>query len=172
MEQGKTQVAFSHFLGYDKGPDGSWVINEKEAEIVREIYDLFLAGTTINQIARVLTDKKYKTPGGKDIWKTQTVNSILTNEKYKGDALLQKSYTVDFLTKETRKNHGEKKQVYVHGHHPAIIEPERFDLVQSEIKRRSKHQRQISNNSPFTAKIICPDCGGFYGHKVHHGRNV
>lgn len=172
MEQGKTQVAFSHFLGYDKGENGAWVINEKEAAIVREIYDLFLGGKTINYIAKHLTDKKIKTPGGKDKWGVQTVNSILQNEKYKGDALLQKTYTVDYLTKQTKKNEGEKRQIYLHGHHPAIIEPERFDLVQEELKRRSEHRRQISNNSPFTTKIVCGDCGGFYGHKVHHGKNV
>lgn len=172
MEQGKTHVAFSHFLGYDKGKNGEWVINEQEATVVREIYDLFLAGKTIRSIAQNLTDKGIKTPGGKTVWGTQTVNSILQNEKYKGDALLQKTYTVDFLTKEVRKNNGELKQIYVKNHHPAIIEPERFDLVQVELKRRSKHRCQISNNSPFTTKIICGDCGTFYGHKVHHGKDV
>lgn len=172
MERGMTQVAFSHFLGYEKGKDGEWVINEKEAAVVREIYDLFLGGKTIRSIAQHLTEKGIKTPGGKDIWRTQTVNSILQNEKYKGDALLQKTYVADFLTKEIRKNHGERKQIYVVKHHPAIIEPERFDLVQQELKRRSKYQLQLSNNSPFTTRIVCGDCGTFYGHKVHHGKDV
>ena len=172
MEQGKTHVAFSRFLGYEKGENDKWIINEKESAIVREIYDLFLSGRTIRSIAQYLTDKGIKTPGGKTVWGTQTVNSILQNEKYKGDALLQKTFTVDFLTKEIRKNNGELKQIYVKNHHPAIIEPERFDLVQVELKRRSKHRCQISNNSPFTTKIICGDCGTFYGHKVHHGKDV
>ena len=172
MEQGKTQLAFSRFLGYDKGKNGEWVINEKEAKVVREIYDQFLSGKTIGSIANRLTKKGIKTPGGKEVWGTQTVNSILQNEKYKGDAKMQKTYTADFLSKEVKKNTGEKRQYYVKGHHPAIIEPDVFDLVQVELERRSKLRLQISNNSPFTTKIICGDCGSSYGHKVHHGRDV
>jgi hypothetical protein len=94
--------------------------------------------------------------------------SILSNEKYKGDALLQKTYTVDFLNKTIKKNEGEHLQYYIEGSHPAIIDPETFDLVQSEIKWREPNRRQLNNNSPFAAKIICGECGGYYGSKVWH----
>lgn len=93
-------------------------------------------------------------------------NSILTNEKYKGDALLQKRFTVDFLTKTKKNNEGEVPQYYVQNSHPAIIEPDEFDAVQAEIGRRKELGRPCGCNSPFSAKIVCGECGGFYGSKV------
>lgn len=101
-----------------------------------------------------------------------TVKSILSNEKYKGDACLQKTFVVDFLTKKSKKNEGERRQYYVHNHHPAIIEPEVFDLVQEELKKRSRNRRSLCNNSPFTTKIICADCGGYFGHKIQRKKQV
>ena len=94
--------------------------------------------------------------------------SILQNEKYKGDALLQKTYTVDFLSKTIKKNNGEIPQYYIQNSHPAIIDPDTFELVQNEIKRRSLGRRHLHKNSPFTAKIICGECGAYYGRKVWH----
>ena len=97
--------------------------------------------------------------------------SILSNEKYKGDELLQKTYTVDFLSKTIKKNEGELPQYYIEKSHPAIIDPETLDLVQSEIKWRQPIRRQLNNNSPFAAKIICGECGGYYGSKVWHSNS-
>ncbi len=85
-----------------------------------------------------------------------------------GDALLQKTYTADFLNKTMKKNEGALPQFYIENSHPAIISPETFDLVQSEIKRRQPNRRQLNNNSPFAAKIICGECGGYFGSKVWH----
>lgn len=90
------------------------------------------------------------------------------NEKYKGDALLQKSFTVDFLTKKSKLNEGEVPQYYVANSHPAIIEPEIFDLVQYEMKQRKAEGRFTSSTHPFSGKIVCGHCGGFYGSKVWH----
>jgi hypothetical protein len=90
------------------------------------------------------------------------------NEKYKGDALLQKGYTVDFLTKKRKKNEGEIPQFYVENSHPAIIEPDEFDAVQAELERRGKLGRPVSCNNPFSARIVCGECGGWYGSKVWH----
>ena len=98
----KVSLPYKNFLGYEKGKDGVPKIIEKEAKIVRLIYRLFLEGKTISAITKHLTDNKIPTPAGKEKWYTTTVRSILTNEKYKGDALLQKCYTIDFLTKKTR----------------------------------------------------------------------
>lgn len=168
MADGKFSLAYKHFLGYEKGEDGLPKIVEKEAEIVREIYRLFLEGQTVRMIADHLTAKKVPTPRGKEKWSVSTIMSILTNEKYKGDALLQKTYTSDFLTKTVKRNHGEVPQYYIQNSHPFIIKPETFELVQQEIRRRRPKRRQLHRSSPFTAKIICGDCGGYYGRKVWH----
>jgi len=171
MMDGKFAVAYKHFLGYQKGEDGRLEIVESEAAIVHKIYDLFLDGRTIRSIAEQLTREGIPTPAGKTIWSVSTIKSILSNEKYKGDALLQKTYVSDYLTKRVKRNQGEVQQVYLSNSHPAIIEPETFDLVQTELKRRSQDKSKLSNNSPFTTKIICMSCGEYFGHKVFHGND-
>ena len=168
---GKVSLPYKYFLGYEKGSDGLPKVVEKEAEIVRMIYRLFLEGKTVSYIANHLTNLKIKTPRGKNKWTTTTVKSILTNEKYKGDALLQKCYTVDFLTKKKKKNEGEVPQYYVKNSHQAIISPETFDLVQTEVKNRSKSTHHLNSTSPFSSKIECSECGGFYGSKVWHSNS-
>ncbi|MCX8129700.1 MAG: recombinase family protein [Clostridia bacterium] len=90
----------------------------------------------------------------------------MSNEKYKGDALLQKYFTVDFLTKKRKSNEGEVPQYYVQNSHPAIIEPDEFDAVQAEIERRKGLGRPSGCSSPFSEKLVCGDCGGFFGSKV------
>ena len=136
FSKGKVTVPFKRFLGYDRGEDGSLVINEEQAVTVRRIYDDFLSGKTPYAIAKDLTAEHIPTPGGKEVWSRNVVKSILTNEKYKGDALLQKVYTVDYLTKEKRKNNGEVTRYYVEGSHEPIIEPQKWQRVQEEFERR------------------------------------
>ena len=167
MEAGKFSLAWSSFLGYRRGSDGLPEIVEEEAETIREIYQRYLDGETFKAIANALTQKGVKTPMGKDVWSVSTIRSILTNEKYIGDARLQKTYTVDFLTKEIRVNNGERKQWYIHDSHDAIVSPETFELVQKEIKRHCS-RRGSYFDSPFTKKVVCGDCGGYYGHRVWH----
>lgn len=133
---GKVTVPFNRFLGYDRGPDGNLVVNPEEAVTIRRIYSMFLQGMSPYGIATKLTADGIKSPGGKEKWNAGAVHSILTNEKYKGDALLQKSYTVDFLTKKKKINEGEIPQYYVEGNHEAIISPEVFEQVQRELERR------------------------------------
>ena len=120
MADGKVAVAYSRFIGYDKGEDGNLVVNPEEAKTIRLIYGEFLAGLSYRAIADKLTSMGVRTPGGKEKWCQGTVKSILTNEKYKGDALLQKSYIADFLTKKQVINHGEIPQYYVEDNHEAI----------------------------------------------------
>lgn len=167
MEAGKVSLAWTHFLGFKKGPDGLPEIVEKEAETVRRIYNMYLDGQSFLSIADALTQDGIKTPSDKDLWRAETVRSILTNEKYKGDARLQKTYTVDFLTKETRVNNGERKQWYIHDSHDAIVSPETFELVQKEIERRCS-RKGCFYDSPFSNKVICGSCGSYYGHRVWH----
>ena len=171
MEEGKFSLAYKHFLGYEKGEDGLPRIVEHEAKIIREIYQLFLDGSTALSIADYLTSCQIPTPRGRKKWSTSTIMSILQNEKYKGDALLQKTYTADFLTKKVKKNCGEVPQYYIENSHPAIIDAETFDLVQKEIERRRPHRHQLHRSSPLNAKIICGECGGFYGRKVWHSNS-
>ena len=168
---GKVTVPFHRFLGYDRGPNGELVLNPEQAEIVKRIYALFLQGKTYRGIAKTLTDEGVKTPGGKESWSDSTIKSILGNEKYKGDALLQKSYTSDFLTKKKKVNNGEIPQYYVEGNHEAIIDPETFDMVQREMDKRGKGKKYHSGIYPFSTKIKCGECGSWYGSKVWHSND-
>lgn len=168
MQKGTVHMAYSCFLGYCKGKDGRPEIVEEEAEIVRSIYRMFLDGMTMRHIASYLTAQGILTPKKKHVWSVSTVRSILTNEKYRGDALLQKTYTTDYLTKKVKKNDGEVRQYLVENSHDPIIEPEVFELVQEKIEKQSGYRAKIRDNSPFSNKLICADCGGFYGHKVWH----
>lgn len=129
FSDGKVSMPYKHFLGYCKGKNGLPEIVEKEAAIVRRIYALFLEGKSPAAIARLLTEEGIKSPGKKANWRPNAVISILKNEKYKGDALLQKRFIVDFLNKKQKVNEGEVPQYYVQNSHPAIIRPEIFDVV-------------------------------------------
>ena len=169
---GKVSMAYGQFLGYEKGPDGTPVVNEKEAETVRLIYRLFLEGKTPLGIKKALETAAIPSPSGKSQWSVTTINSILRNERYKGDALLQKSFTVDFLTKTMKPNHGELPSYYVKGSHPAIIPADEFEMVQVEIERRSHQGRSYSGSSIFSSKLFCADCGGIYGPKVWHSNTM
>lgn len=168
MAKGKVSVAYSNFLGYDKGPNGEFVINEEQAEIVRQIYRLFLAGYSFTAIKDELEKNGCVPPMGGEKWHISTIRSVLQNEKYKGDALLQKQYSTDFLTKKRKKNNGEVPQYYVEGHHPPIIEPDIFDLVQSTFRRNQKAGLRGTGKFLFSGKIECEQCGGWYGPYVMH----
>jgi len=168
---GKVSVPFSNFLGYDRGDDGGLVINPEQAETVRLIYRLFLEGKTYGTIANHLMSLGIKSPGGKDNWVPGTVRNMLSNEKYKGDALLQKRFTVDFLTKKQKINEGEVPQYYVEGSHEAIIDPLVFDMVQQEIQRRKANGARHSSAGLFSSRIKCADCGNWYGSKVWHSNS-
>ena len=169
MADGKVSFAYSRFLGLDKDKEtGKIVVNPKQAEIVKLIFRLFLEGKTPHAIAAYLTTQNIKTPGGKDVWSQQTIRRMLSNEKYKGDALLQKEFTVDFLQKKLKKNEGEVPQYYVEGNHEAIISPAVFDMVQDELAKRSKEKTKYSGATIFSNKIKCADCGSWYGFKIWH----
>lgn len=171
FSDGKVSLPYKRFLGYRKGANGLPEVIPEEAAIVRRIYNLFVIGKTSCTIAKLLTLAGVPTPGGKEKWQASTVESILQNEKYKGDALLQKAFTVDFLTKKMKRNEGEVPQYYVENSHPAIIAPEEWRLVQSEIARRKALGRKYSGSSVFSTRLVCADCGDFYGAKVWHSND-
>ena len=166
---GKVSFTYSRFMGLDKDPEtGNIVVNKEEAKIVKLIFGMFMEGLTPNAIANELTRLGITPPGGGDRWWAGTVQRMLQNEKYKGDALLQKNVTVDFLSHKLKKNEGEAPQYYVEGNHEAIIDPKVFELVQAEIGRRKKGKSRYSGVSIFSSKIKCGDCGEWYGAKVWH----
>ena len=158
-------------LGYKKvGKDDDghdvYEIVEEEAEIVRRIYREFIAGYSITQIAKRLNADGIKTKLGKDTWRHNVIESILTNEKYTGNALLGKTFKPDVLTKYRQKNDGKKAPIYyVEDTHPAIIETEMFELAKKEMQRRRDSNEQklgggkYSSRYPFSGMLVCGICG-------------
>lgn len=169
---GKVSVGYKQFLGFEKGEDGVPQVVEEEAKIVRFIYRAFMMGKTGYHIAKMLMEAGIPSPGGKKEWQASTVMSILQNEKYKGAALLQKSFTVDFLEKRMKVNEGEVPQYYIEHSHEPIIDPLEHDRVQLEISRRKALDRHYSSGHLFSSRVICGDCGGFYGRKVWHSTDI
>ena len=165
---GKVTIPFSRFLGYDRGEDGNLVINQEQAKLVRYIYTLYLDGGSLTGIARRLQAEGHQTATGSKQWSASQVRNILTNEKYKGDALLQKSYITDFLTKKQVKNEGEVPQYYVTGNHEPIIAPAVWDFVQAELAAHGTGRRSTSRQRTFSGKIRCAQCGAWYGSKTWH----
>ena len=159
-------VPFAHFLGYDRGIEkGEFVINEHEARIVRFIYMLALEYYSPNFIAKLLMELEIPSPSDKKVWQTSTVESILANEKYKGDARLQKKFTVDFRTKKCKINEGELPQYYVTGGHESIIAPETWDAVQ---QISLPEGQRLTRRYPMSGKLVCGECGGRYGMMLWH----
>ena len=172
-QQGKVQVNHNRFLGYTKDENGHLIIDPEQAEIVKRIYREYLEGSSMDKIADGLMADGILTGAGKTKWHTSTINKILRNEKYMGDALLQKTYTTDFLTKKRIKNNGTVPQYYVEGDHEAIIPKELFMQVQAElVRRRVVHvsptgkKRSFSCNHCFAQMVFCGDCGELY-RRVH-----
>ena len=163
FSDGKITLPYKCFLGYEKGEtkDDPPVINPEQAELVRRIYTEFMHGKTTYGIAKMLTAEHIPTPAGKEKWRSKTIESILTNEKYRGSARLQKKFTVDFLTKKMKPNEGEVPQYYIEESHEAIIDPAEWDAVQDEMERRKAIGKAYSGKSVLSAKIICGDCGAW-----------
>ena len=166
---GIMSLGYSTFLGYKKGANpGDMEIVEEEAVIVRRIYDEYLAGKSPGEIAKRLTADGIPTPAKKTKWHPSTIISILHNEKYRGDAKLQKCFTTSFLDHKMQKNTGQLPIFYVSENHPAIIKPEVFEMVQEEFRRREAAGGRAQCVSIFSGRIVCGDCGCFYGRKKWH----
>lgn len=172
-QQGKVQVNHNRFLGYTKDENGHLIIDPEQAEIVKRIYREYLEGSSMDKISAGLEADGILTGTGNARWHTSTINKILRNEKYMGDALLQKTYTTDFLTKKRIKNNGTVPQYYVEDDHEAIIPKELFMQVQSELVRRrvvhtspSGKKRSFSCNHCFAQMVYCGECGELY-RRVH-----
>ena len=178
-QQGKVQVNHNRFMGYTKDEDGNLIMVPEEAEIIKRIYREYLEGKSLVGIGRDLEKNGILTAAGKPRWRPETIKKILLNEKYIGDALLQKTFTVDFLTKKRVKNEGHVPQYYVENSHEAIIPKELFLQAQEELHRRNniytgvdKNKRLYSSKYALSTITFCGDCGDIY-RRVYwniHGR--
>jgi len=184
--EGKVSMPYKQFMGYRKGKDSVPEVVEAEAHIIRTIARRYLEGATATTIARELNDAGIPCPSRKSLlgddeieaekawkktarWSSSTIESILTNEKYKGDAILQKTYCTDYIRKTMVVNDGsEIPKYYAQNSHPAILSAEVFDLIQMEMDWRRSLAGRYSGKSCFSSRVVCGDCGAFYGSKVWH----
>lgn len=173
FKNGNVPIKYKTLLGYKKGADGLPEIVPEEAEIVRLIYRSYLDGMSLKQIADTLNSRGLRTKHKNASWQIEIVKSILVNEKYSGDALLQKTYVTDCITKKTRKNNGELPMYLVKNHHEPIISHEDFNRVQEEMARRSAkrviadkltktEQGKYSAKYALSELLICGECGEHY----------
>ena len=171
--EGNVSFHYKNFLGYRKGDDGKPEIVPEEAETIQYIYERFLAGDSHQTIISKLESNNILTPGGKEKWTYGTLHSILTNERYMGDAIINKTYTVDCISKKKKRNNGERAKYYVENNHPAIIDRVTFGKVQEELARRSglRKVKQVgtktelgkySSKYALTELLICGECGTPY----------
>lgn len=172
-EAGNVYFQYKRMLGYRKGVDGQPEIVPEEAEIIRRIYRRYLAGCSLGQIKQELEQDNIPTAQKVERWSSAVIHNILTNEKYMGDALLQKTYITDCITKKVKKNMGERPMYYVENNHPAIIPRETFDQVQKEMTRRSSKRKVLqksgktelgkySGKYALTELLVCGECGSPY----------
>ncbi|VTT02558.1 recombinase family protein [Streptococcus dysgalactiae] len=162
--EGKVHFPYTNVLGFKAGEDGAIVVDQDEAKTIRYIFQQALIGKSPYHIAKDLTEQVIPSPSGKSHWNATTIKRMLRNEKYKGDALLQKTYTTDFLTKKKNINRGELPQYYVENNHEAIVDRETFDAVQQVLENKGRK----SSTTIFSSKLVCGDCGHFFGSKVWH----
>ena len=170
FQDGKGSLAYSRFLGYDRGKHKfEMVINEEEAVIVRRIYRMALQGYTAHTIAKTLTANGIHTPSGCKRWSASTISSICENEKYRGDFCMQKYFQEDFPSKKCHKNDGQLPKYYASEDHEAIIAPEIFDYVQSLREGLSDNDKVTGSVVDFlSSKVCCGKCGMKYGSRPWH----
>ena len=172
-EAGKVTFQYKKMLGYRKGADGQPEIVPEEAEVIKRIYHRYLDGCTLGQIKRELDEDNVPPAQGVEFWSPAIIHNILTNEKYIGDALLQKTYVTDCISKKVKKNQGERAMYYVENNHPAIISREMFDQVRNEMTRRSSKRKVLqksgktelgkySGKYALTELLVCGECGSPY----------
>ena len=180
FKDGKVYFQYKNFLGYKRGADGSPKIDEEQAAVVRRVFARYLMGDSIRQIARGLEEDGIKTVRGNEKWSDSVIQGMLQNEKYIGDALLQKTYVADIFTHQSKKNMGELPKYYVHDSHPAIIDRETFRKAQEEIARRAGKKRtsskaktelgKYSGKFAFSELLVCGECGSPYRRQTYMPR--
>ena len=172
FREGKVRYNYSKWLGYQKGADGKPEIVPDEAKIVKSIFEMFLNGMSIESISKTLESRKLKSKLGSDKWSKSVIKGILENEKYAGDALLQKTYTIDCISHKAVKNNGERAKYLVTDAHVPIIDRDIFNRTQQELARRSSKRRRSDKAKTEQGKysslyalseiLVCGECGSAY----------
>ena len=172
MERGQAFIPYSSLYAFEKGEDGKTKIIPEQAAIVRELYDRFLAGASYRMLQSWLEENHIPTVKGASTWSCTSIKGILTNEKYYGDVLMQKTFRQDVISKKMVKNTGQRTQYLIQGHHEGIVTKEKFDAVQAEIARRnarrSPAKQAVTGRGCYTSKyalsdrLVCGECGTLY----------
>lgn len=177
FKQGKIQINTKRFLGYDV-ENGMLIINKEEAKIVKRIYKEYLSGSSLSEIKKGLEKDKIKTVTGLDTWQNSTIKKILSNEKYHGDLIQQKTITVDYLTHKRKKNNGEAPKYEIKNHHKGIISKEDFLKVQEIMKKRAaefgnlpENRNKYTRRYAFSGKIICSNCGAVFKRRTWNSKS-
>lgn len=179
FKEGKLHINADRFLGYDKNENGDLIINEEQAAIVQRIFKEFMYGINPDVIAKRLNEEKVNGCEGEPKWASSTIWRILENEKYMGDAILQKTYTPDYLTKKCEKNDGHLIQYRVMDNHEAIVDKELWEAVQLEIERRKAYMKKYdlkgmgryTDEQPFSNRVICGKCNKIYWRRTLTRKN-
>lgn len=170
FSDGEILLNANRFLGYDKDEKGNLIVNQEQAKIVKRIFTEFMDGISPDVISKQLNEEKIPGCTGEPKWSAGTIWGMLSNEKYNGDTILQKTYTVDYLTKKTEKNKGQVAQYYIENDHEAIIDKEFWNAVQLEVQRRKDYMKKYhlrtlgryTDEQPFSNRVICAECRNIY----------
>ena len=178
MEAGKVSIAYKNLYAYEKGADGKPEPIPAQAEIVRELYTRYLAGASLRELKDWLENGNHPTVAGGTVWSITAVKGILTNEKYCGDVLLQKTFSTDVISKKVVKNTGQLPKYLIQNHHEGIVTREQFQAVQAELARRSAlrsdSKQAATGRSCYTSKyalsdrLVCGECGKLYRRKTRN----
>lgn len=174
FKRGIHHLNTNRFYGYDSDENGKLVINPEQAKVVKWIYESFMEGINPDVIVKILNEKEIPTCVGKSKWTCNQIKSILRNEKHMGDAVLQKTYTPDYLTHKSVKNEGQLPQYYIKEDHPPIVSQQLWEAVQLELDRREafmkkhflKSMGQYTDENPLSHRIICGICGHTFSRRT------
>lgn len=173
MKEGRVSIQCSRLYGYQKGSNDEPEIVPQQAEVVRRIYNSYLAGASLQEICKMLEDEAIPSKTGQAQWSISTVKNILTNEKYYGDVLTQKTYIKSCMDKRVIRNHGELPQYLIRNNHEGIVDKDTYDRVQAEMARRNGTRASSRKNAPtgisrysskfaLTERLVCGECGTLY----------
>jgi len=178
MEAGKVSIAYKNLYAYEKGADGKPIPIPAQAEIVRELYTRYLAGASLRELKDWMEKGNHPTVAGGTAWSITAVKGILTNEKYCGDVLLQKTFSTDVISKKVVKNTGQLPKYLIQNHHEGVVTRELFQAVQAELARRSAlrsdSRQAATGRSCYTSKyalsdrLVCGECGKLYRRKTRN----
>ena len=172
MEAGKVSIAYKNLYAYEKGTDGKPAPIPAQAEIVRELYTRYLTGASLRELKDWLENGRQPTVAGGTAWSITAVKGILTNEKYCGDVLMQKTFRQDFINRKAIKNTGQLPMYLIENHHEGIVSREKYDAVQAEMARRnaakSPSKNAVTGMASYASKyalserLVCGECGTLY----------